>query len=244
MKKKRYRYLAAAVALATGAAVLPGYAYAAEATAAQQEPAAAAEKDSASTAGAAEAAGSSKAAQEAGVAAAEGQAAMPAPADERTTNWNQNRPDEKYIESLLGQFESQTIVDTRFEGASEKTEPTAKAAISMHAGDMFTPRLVMEGRDSIYNTGYFYDIYPTFEKVPEGVIVTYHVLENPVLTGIELTGNTVEKDEDLYKRMGVKEGEILNSRILHENIQAIQDFYHKDGYILMKVTDMNISPSG
>ena len=244
MKKTRYRYLAAALALATGAAILPGYAYAAEAAAAKQETAAAAEAGKAGTAVAAETAGGSKAAQETGASAANGQAAMPAPADERTTNWNKNRPDEKYIESLLGQFEGQTIVDTRFEGASEKTEPTAKAAISMHAGDMFTPRLVMEGRDSIYNTGYFYDIYPTFEKVPEGVIVTYHVLENPVLTGIELIGNTVEKDEDLYKRMGVKEGEILNSRILHENIQAIQDFYHKDGYILMKVTDMNIDPSG
>ena len=38
MKKKRYRYLAAAVAIATGAAILPGYAYAAEEAAVRSAP--------------------------------------------------------------------------------------------------------------------------------------------------------------------------------------------------------------
>ena len=243
MNKKRYRYLAAAVAIATGAAILPGYAYAAEEAAVRQE--SSADKAGAAAKETAEAKTADKAGSvPASAKAAEEKAPEPVHLDERTMNWNKNRPDEKVIEGMLGQYEGQTIVDTRFEGATEKTEPTAKAAISMHAGDMFTSRLVMEARDSIYNTGYFYDIYPTFEQVPEGVIVTYHVLENPVLTDIEIIGNTVEKSEDLYARMGVKKGEILNSRILHENIQAIQDFYRKDGYILMKVSDMNIDPSG
>ena len=88
-----------------------------------------------------------------------------------------------------------------------------------------TSKLVLEGRDSIYNTGYFYDIYPTFEQVPEGVIVTYHVLENPVLTEIGFSGNTVEKTEDLNKMLTVKTGEILNSRRLHDNVQAVQERY-------------------
>ncbi len=271
MKKLRYRYLATAVALATSVAVLPGAAYAAEEPAQQGAESltdageAAVDAANAETAPTktVEAVTETPAAEEAapaetpandgepvaGEAAeekteADAEEAQPAQVDERTSNWNKNRPEEKAIEAMLGQFEGQTIVDTRFEGASEKTEPTAKAAISMHPGDVFTSKLVFEARDSIYNTGYFYDIYPTFEKVPEGVIVTYHVLENPVLTGVEIIGNTVEKDEKLYSCIGVKEGEILNSRILHENVQAIQDLYHKDGYILMKISDMNIDPSG
>ena len=252
MKKKRYRYLAAAVAMATSAAVLPGYAYAAEEVAAQQETVPAEGSVQADNVAADMAAVSPEEAVETKAAdgaenetaATEESAQAPVQVDERTENWTKNRPDEKAIEDLLGQFEGQTIVDIRFEGATEKTEPTAKAAVSMHAGDMFTSKLLYEARDTIYNTGYFYDIFPSFEKVPEGVIVTFHVLENPVLTDIEITGNTVEKSEELYDRMGVKKGEILNSRILHENIQAIQELYHKDGYILMKVSDMNIDPSG
>ena len=246
MNKKRYGYLATAVALATSVAMLPGAAYAAEEAAAAQ-----AEKTSTGAAAnsAAEAAAAETATAETAAAgkskAVEGQETTgPVQLDERTIKWNETRPDEKAIEALLGQYEGQTIVDTRFEGASAKTEPTAKAAVSMHAGDMFTSKLVFEARDSIYNTGYFYDIYPSFEKVPEGVIVTYHVLENPVLTEIGIEGNTVEKSEDLYGRMRVKTGEILNSRILHEDVQAVQDLYHKDGYILMKISDMNIDPNG
>ena len=231
MKKTRYRYLAAAVALATGVAVLPGAAYAEEQTAAAQE-AAAGTGSTAATEAAAE------------KTAPQGGEAQKVQLDERTENWNKNRPGEKEIEALLGQYEGQTIVDTRLEGASKTTEPTAKAAVSMHAGDMFTSKLVLEGRDSIYNTGYFYDIYPTFEQVPEGVIVTYHVLENPVLTEIGFSGNTVEKTEDLNKMLTVKTGEILNSRRLHDNVQAVQERYHKDGYILMKITDMNIDSEG
>lgn len=246
MKKKRYRYLAAAVALATSVTVLPEAAYAAEeVAAAAQEDTAVAENDAKADVQAEEtpaAADSETAADE--TAGAKAEDSPPARDDERANNWNKNRPDEKAIEALLGQYEGQTIVDIRFEGASEKTEPTAKAAVSMHAGDMFTSRLVLEARDTIYNTGYFYDIYPTFEQVPEGVIVTYHVLENPVLAEIEITGNTVEKDEDLYGLLTVSQGEILNSRKLHENVQAIQDLYRRDGYIMMKITDMNIDPQG
>lgn len=187
---------------------------------------------------------SAEAAQENIEEKAEGQADQPVREDERAANWNKNRPDEKAVEALLGQYEGRTVVDICFEGTSEMTEPTAKAAVSMHAGDMFTSKLVLEARDSIYNTGYFYDIYPTFEQVPEGVVVTYHVLENPVLTDVEITGNTVEKSDDLYGLLTVKSGEILNSRKLHDNIQAIQELYRKDGYILMKITDMNIDSQG
>ena len=246
MDKKRYRYLAAAVALATSVAVLPGYAYAAEENnaAGQEEESVTSEDVAQETPVAADSETVALEAAEENAVTEESSVKPEVQVDERTRTWNQKRPDEKAIEGMLTQFEGQTIVDIRFEGASKETEPTAKAAVSMHAGDEFTSKMVIDARDEIYNTGFFYDIYPSFEKVPEGVIVTYHVLENPVLTGIDITGNTVEKDEVLYGLVTVKEGEILNSRILHDNVQAIQDQYRKDGYILMKISDMNIAPDG
>ena len=38
------------------------------------------------------------------------------------------------------------------------------------------------GKDlyAIYNMGWFYDLQPEFKQVPEGVQVTYHVMENPI----------------------------------------------------------------
>ncbi|TYZ24173.1 outer membrane protein assembly factor [Selenomonas ruminis] len=165
-------------------------------------------------------------------------------ADARTQEWGKVRPQEKEIAEHMKSFEGQTIVDTAFEGTTKSTEATAKAAITMHTGDMFTVKGLNKDRDAIYNTGYFYDLYPTFEKVPEGVVITYHVLENPVLSSVKIVGNTVESDEVLYGLLTVKQGELLNSRTLQQNVQAIQDQYRKDGYILAKITDMNIDRNG
>ena len=166
------------------------------------------------------------------------------PVDARTKDWGKNRPQEDAVEAAMKQYEGQTIVDTVFEGATSMTEGTSKAALSMKTGDMFTVAGLVKDREAVYNTGYFYDLFPTFEQVPEGVVVTYHVLENPVLSGVEIKGNTVETDEVLYGLVTMKNGEIINSRTLQENVQAIQDRYRKDGYILAKITDMNINNAG
>ena len=252
MKKQNYRSLAYAVAIALGCTAMPGTSWAAEAPAASAEPAATAEtaaQDAAAVAPAAAKAAETAAAPETKAAAetsalAQADAVATSTVDERTLNWGKTRPQETAIADSMKQYEGQTVVETVFDGASALTEGTAKAAISMKAGDMFTVKGLEADRDKIYNTGYFYDIYPSFEKVPEGVVVTYHVLENPVLKGISLSGNTVENTETLQGLITMKTGEILNSRELNKDVMAIQEQYRRDGYILAKITDMNIDKNG
>lgn len=252
MKKQNYRSLAYAVAIALGCTAMPGTSWAAEAPAASAEPAATAEtaaQDAAAAAPAAAKAAETVAASETKAAAdtsasAQADAAATSTVDDRTLNWGKTRPQETAIADSMKQYEGQTVVETVFDGTSALTEGTAKAAISMKAGDMFTVKGLEADRDKIYNTGYFYDIYPSFEKVPEGVVVTYHVLENPVLKGISLSGNTVESTETLQGLITMKTGEILNSRELNKDVMAIQEQYRRDGYILAKITDMNIDKNG
>lgn len=226
MKRNNERFLAYAVALAASFAVVPGISYAA---------ASAAAPSAADTTPAAASTSSTNSTQTDAAAAK---------VDKRTQEWAKNRPEDKTLEEGSKQYEGQTIVDTQFEGTTALTQSTAKAAISMRTGDMFTYKGLSKDRDAIYNAGYFYDLYPTFKKVPEGVIITYHVLENPILASVKIEGNTVESNETLNALMTVKQGEILNSRVLQQNVQAIQDQYRKDGYILAKVTDMDIDRDG
>ena len=137
-----------------------------------------------------------------------------------------------------------TVVEINFAGASEATEKAAREAIAMHVGDALTEDALVKDRDAIYATGYFYDLYPVFEQVPEGVVLTYHVLENPVLKEVRIEGNTVEKTKDLMDLVTVQKGQLLNGRALQENVQAIQEKYRADGYILAKITDLNIAQDG
>lgn len=250
MKKQKYRSLAYAVALAVSCAAVPGTSFAAEAQPAEAANTVAANTAAEDTAAAAKAVTQETAKTETAVKAADTSAAAQADAaanssiDERTQNWAKTRPEETAIADGMKQYEGQTVVDTIFDGTSKATEGTAKAAISMKAGDMFTVKGLDADREKIYNTGYFYDIYPTFEKVPEGVIITYHVLENPVLKGVNITGNTVESSDTLNSFVTLKTGEILNSRELNKAVTAIQEQYRRDGYILAKITDMNIDKNG
>ncbi len=246
MNKTNKQFLAYAVALAASFSAVPGVSHAAAEPSAAAAPVMQADAAAQNVPSAAEAKAEEPKAQQAGEAAQTSAktSGENAQADERAKEWNKTRPQDKAIEDMMKQYEGLTIVDTVFEGTTKLTETTAKAALSMRTGDMFTVKGLNKDRDAIYNTGYFYDLYPSFEKVPEGVVITYHVLENPVLTSIRIDGNTVEKDEVLYGLVTVKKGEILNSRTLQQNVQAIQDQYRKDGYILAKITDMNIDRQG
>ena len=166
------------------------------------------------------------------------------PDPNRAAKWGETRPEEDTIAESLKSLEDLTVVDVVFDGATKDTYATARTAINTRTGSKFSSSKILEDREAILGTGYFYDAYPGFERVPEGVIVTYHVLENPVLTDISFSGNAVETDDTINELITMETGTILNSNLLRENMTAITDRYKKDGYILAKITDMNIDQEG
>ena len=95
---------------------------------------------------------------------------------------------ESAILDYLNQFEGKTIVDIEFEGASSATLPTVKAAVIENVGDTFNPAMALRDRNALINTGYFYEAYQTFEVIPEGVVITFHVMENPILNDVIFVG--------------------------------------------------------
>ena len=151
---------------------------------------------------------------------------------------------EAMMRQYMSRFEGKTIVNIEFEGATNATLPTAKAAIMARVGDEFNLDIAFRDRDAILATGYFYEAYQTFREVPEGVLVTYHAMENPILRRIEITGNTLYKTDDLMRMITLRRNGVLNQNTLQENLSAIEEKYHGDGYILMKITDMNVDTEG
>ena len=142
------------------------------------------------------------------------------------------------------QFDGKTIVDIIFDGASSDTLPTVKAAVLEHVGDTFNATAALRDRNALINTGYFYEAYQVFEVIPEGVVITFRVLENPVLKEVVFSGNTIYDNDELQDMLTLRRGFILNSNLLHDNIAKIQEEYHDEGFILMKITDMNIDKEG
>lgn len=151
---------------------------------------------------------------------------------------------EEEYKKYIGQFEGRTIVKIDFEGASAETLSAVESAILMHEGDKFSSASAIRDLNAVRNTGYFYDAYQTFSEVPEGVFITYHMMENPKLQEIHIQGNTVYKEGEIAKLITMKRGEVLNSNTFNNNITSIVERYHDDGYIWMKIANLNVTDDG
>lgn len=180
--------------------------------------------------------------EESAVAEAEPDQAKPMT---RTDEWNSTKPSDQQVLDQVQAIEGKTIVDIQFEGVSEDVMRTITTAQVSKAGDTCTMDLLAADARSFYATGYFYDMYPSFTEVPEGVAVTYHLFETPVLTSVELVGNTqIEPTAKLLGKMQLKPGDRLNRLALKEDLNALQKQYVKDGYIMAKINEMEVGDDG
>jgi outer membrane protein insertion porin family len=123
-------------------------------------------------------------------------------------------------------------------------ESTIMGAVKMKPGEALTADKVKQDMQAIYELGTFFDVVSNFNEVPEGVQVVYTVMENPVLQDIIIKGNTKVSSDKLNSMLTVKKGSILNSKALNDNVRAIEQYYHDQGYILTKVSDVAMGDGG
>ena len=85
---------------------------------------------------------------------------------------------------------------------------------------------------------------PEFTKVPEGVQLTYHVLENPVYKKLEVEGNTKISTSEIEKILDLPKDQIINIKDVNVKVQRLEAEYNKQGYILARVADIRMLPDG
>lgn len=162
----------------------------------------------------------------------------------KMNTWKEERPTEETIKNNNSAYTDMTVVSVDVVGNEKIAKEDILNVLTVKAGDKFNIKNIEQDRNNIYNTGYFYDNYPSYEVVPEGVKITYHVMENPVLNSVEILGNQVYSTDKIEDMLTVKKGEILNIRQLNTDLANIEASYRQDGYILAKLRDISIDESG
>jgi outer membrane protein insertion porin family len=137
-----------------------------------------------------------------------------------------------------------TVTSVTITGNVKVAESTVLGVVKTKPGDTLTADKVKQDLQAIYDQGYFFDVVANFTEVPEGVKVVYTVMENPLLKEIAFKGNTKVTTDKLVSMLTIKKGEILNSQTLNKNMRDIEQYYHDQGYILAKVSDVAMNPSG
>ena len=117
--------------------------------------------------------------------------------------------------------------------------------LPVKTGDIFIPQKAIDGAQKIFQSGYFSSVNPKIDRNTNNTVsIVYEVEENPIIQNINFEGNTLYKNEDLEKALGIKRGEILNGNLLNPNTNGIIKFYAKNGYSLARIESINVSNDG
>lgn len=149
-----------------------------------------------------------------------------------------------FLPAYAADMQGKTVTAVTISGMNKVDESTIRGVVKTLPGDTLTADKVKQDLQSIYDLGYFFDVVANFTEVPEGVKVQYTVLENPKLSDIIVKGNTKVSTDKIKELVSVSKDSILNSRTLNSNVKAIEQYYHDQGYILTKVSDVAMSPGG
>lgn len=144
----------------------------------------------------------------------------------------------------IAPYLGQTITKVSVTGNSLISTNDVMTAVHLKPGTKLTEEELNKDLQSLYEMGWFYDLAPSFQRVPEGVQVTYHVSENPLYKGLNVYGNKKMPTDKINKIFDMAPGKILNIRQVNTRVQRLEAEYNQQGYILARVTDLKMRPDG
>ncbi|WP_027338787.1 BamA/OMP85 family outer membrane protein [Halonatronum saccharophilum] len=125
-------------------------------------------------------------------------------------------------------------------GNSEVSDEEILERVSTEIGDSISNEQLQEDMHSIFDIGYFFDLQVLFQNHKGGVMLIFEVIENPILSDIEVVGNDHISDDVIRDLISLSPGELLNINELDKDTNAINEYYQEKGYALAKVVDITL----
>ncbi|MDR1376288.1 MAG: outer membrane protein assembly factor, partial [Synergistaceae bacterium] len=132
------------------------------------------------------------------------------------------------------------VVSVGVKGNERVTANYILGVVETKAGESIDRDKLQRDIEAIYSQGFFSFVDVDLSVNPEGVEVVYSVRENPIVEEITFTGNTVYKSETLMNEVFTQVGSVFNRVFFRNDLDRIQDKYHKDGYVMVRVADVNV----
>ena len=136
--------------------------------------------------------------------------------------------------------EAPKVVSVGVSGNEHITEPYILGVVETKTGTELNRDTLQKDIESIYNQGFFSYVDVDLRPEQDGVSVTYAVRENPVIDSISFSGNTIYKSETLMKEVFSQVGTVFNRVFFRNDLDRIQERYHKDGYVMVRIADVSV----
>ncbi|MBV9270560.1 MAG: hypothetical protein JO165_05665, partial [Candidatus Eremiobacteraeota bacterium] len=137
-----------------------------------------------------------------------------------------------------------TIVSVDVSGNVHVPSDRILAVVQARPGQPYDQKVVQDDLQRIFALGYFADqAAPLIRQRPNGIAITYRVIENPVVTKIQFQGNNTVSAETLLALMDTSVGQVLNTNTLKQDFLKINSYYEQAGFrgqLPTHVKDLNI----
>lgn len=136
-----------------------------------------------------------------------------------------------------------TLVVSSLEIIGSVNVPVNEVAkkIPIKVGGYFSKNKIIKGQRELLETGMYREVIPDVYQYPEGLVVVYSVIENPIINGIQIKGNTKYTTEELKSLINIESGKVLNLNNLRDARDKILKKYNEDGYVLAEIEDIDLT---
>ena len=147
-------------------------------------------------------------------------------------------PQPRQTPAPTGPAQPQVLVaEVTVSGVTGDLESEIYRVITTQPGRTTNRTQLQQDINAIFATGFFKNVRAVPEDTPLGVRVTFVVQANPVLRGVQITGQQVLPQSVIDESFRDQYGKILNLRRFEEGVKKINTWYQDNGFVLGQITE-------
>lgn len=128
-----------------------------------------------------------------------------------------------------------SVKEIRIVNNKSVSSSTIRAKLKTSEGLVFSQDTLSEDLKRLYGLGFFEDIVIDVEEEEDGYIVSFMVMEKPVIESVIFEGNKIIKEKKLREEISSQENDMLDRSKLNRDLVTIRKFYEGQGFQLANV---------
>jgi outer membrane protein insertion porin family len=131
--------------------------------------------------------------------------------------------------------DGEKISQVQIKGNRRIESAAIQKAIKLKDGDtLFSDKVDSDVR-AIFKLGYFEDVKAFLDKTDAGVVLTFQVVEKPVVREIKIEGNKELSIDKIKEALEIKQNTIFSPKDLAKSIKKVKKLYADEGYYLAEI---------
>lgn len=127
------------------------------------------------------------------------------------------------------------LADVRIEGNVTIPVSEIERHVKIRKGRVVTQQMIKEDVDALVRTRWFATVEPIVRRTEDGLVLTYKVLERPIVRRVEYRGCKKIKQEKLEALTNLKVGSPYDVSANRECARRIEEMYHEKGFAFATV---------